>query len=86
MRDSEAIFYSSSSSDLPHSTPTARSRSASEGHYPLPGHRSRHSGSVEFLEMIRRVIVDADYHVWPEPPFRELARRHMLVVEVAVVN
>ena len=57
-----------------------------ESLYPLLGHQCRHSGPVDLGEMIRRIVVDVGYNVWPEPPFCEVTRRPMFVLEADVVN
>ena len=90
MTDSEAIYYSSSSYELPlsgsHRGVSFRLVPPLEGLDLFPGHRSRHSVPVELHEMIRRVEVDFDYHVWLGPPFCELTHRSVVVVEATNVH
>ena len=82
------IGYSTSSPELALPSPGSGSSSGPplEGLYPLPNHWSRYSRPVELRKMIRRVVVDASYHVWSKITFRKLAGRPMLVVEAAAVN
>ena len=41
---------------------------------------------IELCEMIRRIVVDAPYDVWPEPSSRELPCSPMLIVEAIVID